>query len=57
MGAPTLYSQNMICLMNSNPPASHGNRIPEAFFRHLKFHVSTSGTWFVGFVGSNSLVV
>ena len=28
----------------------------QSFFRDLKFHVSTSGTWFVGFYGSNSLV-
>ena len=28
----------------------------QSFIRDLKFHVSTSGTWFVGFFGSNSLV-
>ena len=29
----------------------------QSFFRDLKFHMSTSGTWFVGFFGSNSLVL
>ena len=55
MGALTLYSQNMICMMNFKPPASHGNQISKAFLEISNFMCPLQGLGLLGSLGQNPL--
>ena len=49
--ALTLYSQNVICMMKSETPASHGNWIPKAFLEIPNFMCPLQGLGLLGSLG------
>ena len=56
MGAPTLHSQISFCMMNCEPPAFQGNRIPKAFIEISNFMCPLQGLGLLGSLGQIPLL-
>ena len=55
MTATTLYSSDLICMMNSEALASHGDRIAKAFFEIRNFMCPLQGLGLLGSLGQITL--
>ena len=51
MRAPTLYSRDLICMMNCEPPAFQGNQISKAFLEISNFMCPLQGLGLLGSLG------